>query len=235
MLVKINILEDRNGLSLMGRIFLDRSRRRTQTNKGVIQASQVEEALILKTSPRARNRGRAEVLLEIVVNDAVVDHRLTVLAIFHLCDLLLQELQVSDDVEVLNEVQNLVLRLLDLAKSQYSFSLMTQIFVLQSRLALLELDIPKAQKLLIQASTLAEEKGLQTLALKIVEEQTTLDTQIHKWEDFIKRKASMSEIIEFIRIENYIEMVVRNKLLHKEVDVLDYATKAQSVVRTFND
>lgn len=141
----------------------------------------------------------------------------------HFCDLFLLELRLSGDLEVLNEVQNYSFRLLEIAKSQHSFSLLAETYVLQSKLSLLNLDIPKAQNLIIQAYILAEEKSLQNLALKIAEEQNTLNAQIHKWEEFIKRKASVGEIIEFSQIEDYIENIVRTKLLQKDIDVLQYA------------
>lgn len=46
----------------------------------------------------------------------------------------------------------------------------------------------------------------------------------------IKRKVSVSEIIEFTQIEDYIENIVRTKLFQKDVDELQYAQTARSIV-----
>lgn len=142
------------------------------------------EAMILKTSRRARNRVRAEDLLHQVIQEKTrlqIGYQLDSRAIFHLCDLLLFELRISEEQEILTEVHTLLAQLNEIAKTQNSYSLLIQVFLLQAKLALMELELDKAKELLSQAQTLAEEKGLKNLAMKITKERVTLVNQLDKW------------------------------------------------------
>ena len=136
---------------------------------------------------------KAEEILSTIVEEEVVDHSLTVTAMIHLCDLLLFELKMTGEVEILDEVKSLTKRLFEIAKEQSSHSLLAETYVLQSKLALLEMNIEKAQNLLNQALLTAEDKGLRTLAIKIYSEKTSLDTQIEKWKHLAKQKAPLCE------------------------------------------
>ncbi|MFW9998149.1 MAG: tetratricopeptide repeat protein, partial [Candidatus Odinarchaeota archaeon] len=77
-------------------------------NKLINQRYRVAEALVLRTNPRSRYRVKAEEILEQVVAEEIADHELTVFALLNLCDLLLIELEISNDPDVLTEIQLLV-------------------------------------------------------------------------------------------------------------------------------
>ncbi|MFX0065800.1 MAG: tetratricopeptide repeat protein [Candidatus Hermodarchaeota archaeon] len=184
-----------------------------EKNKIISQWCRVAEALELKMSKRPRNLGKAAELLEEVVEDEIVDHKLMVTALLNLCDLLLIELRTSGDSEVLNEVKNFVSKLLDIANQQRSHSLLAETYLLQSKLALLELNIQEARRLLTQAQLLADERGLQRLAMKISNEHDSLLDQLSMWEDFIGRNASLSERAELAQLEDLVVRMVRKKTI----------------------
>ena len=150
-------------------------------NKLISQLWRVAEALVLKTSTRARHRVKAEELLEQVTEEEVVDHEVTVAALLNLCDLLLTELRVSGDPEVLGEVQAHVTRLREIAQQQHSHWVLAETYVLQAKLALVELDVQGARRCLEQAQRLAKERGLQRLAMRISTEHDTLLDQLDQW------------------------------------------------------
>ncbi|MFW9780467.1 MAG: tetratricopeptide repeat protein [Candidatus Heimdallarchaeota archaeon] len=196
------------------------------------QLSRVAEALILKTSGRTLNRGKAEELLQNVVNEETLQHSLTVLAMLHLCDLKLKDLRsMEKDLDLLNEIQILLENLVTISKSHRSFRLLAETYILQSKLALFELDINRSQNLLGQAQMLAEEKGLRMLASKIIEERKQLTTQMSRWEEYIQKKVLPSEIEEFIRIDEFIENMVQNRLFPRDLDVLQYAREARLAIQ----
>jgi tetratricopeptide (TPR) repeat protein len=202
------------------------------TDKLHNQLARVAEALLLKTSDRTLNRGKAEELLQDVLNEETVKHSLTVLAMLHLCDLKLKDLQSMDkDLDLLSDIQILLEKLVMIAKSHHSFRLLAETYILQSKLALFELDISRSQSLLVQAQMLAEEKGLRMLASKITEEQKKLTIQISKWEEFIEKKVPPSDIEEFIRIDEFIENMVQNRLFPRDLDVMQYAREARLAIR----
>lgn len=182
-----------------------------EDNKRISMIYRVAEALVLKTSPRARHRVKAEELLEQVAKEEVV-HATTVTARLNLCDLLLAELRTSDDPDLLGEVQTHVTRLLEIATQQHSHWLWAETYVLQAKLALVELNVQGARRFLDQAQRLAEERGLQRLAMRISTEHDTLLDQLGQWQDFIDRNASLKERAELARLEEQVVRMIRKRV-----------------------
>jgi hypothetical protein len=87
---------------------------------------------------------------------------------------------------------------------------------LQAKLALLDLDIDLAKRLLIQGQTIAEEKGLSRLAFKISLELDTLIGQTEKWEELINRNGSMIERLELTQLERTIYQMI---LKREEINI----------------
>ncbi|MFW9780005.1 MAG: tetratricopeptide repeat protein [Candidatus Heimdallarchaeota archaeon] len=191
----------------------------------------VAQALLLKTSPRIKDKARAQELLHQVVNEEKVDHDLAVMALLILCELFLLELQMSGAQEVLDEVKAFTRRLLMIAKQQPSFWLLAETYVLKSRLALFELDLQSTSQFLDQALLLAEEKGLKRLAVKIYSEQNQFRDQMEHWERLIKQKAPPSERLELAQLESLIRRMANRQLEITEEETLAYAQRAQELVK----
>jgi tetratricopeptide (TPR) repeat protein len=204
-------------------------------SKIVRQRYLIANALLLKSYKRTRHKMKAEEILAEVVEEEVVDHALTVTAMIHLCDLLLFELKMTGEEEILDEAISLTNRLLTIAKQQGSHSVLAETYVLQSKLALLELDMKKAQNLLEIALLNAEDKGLRNLAIKIYSEKTLLETQIEKWEYLVKQKAPLNERLELTRLEDLISRVASERLEVTEEEVQQYLVRAKDVVKTFDE
>ncbi len=193
----------------------------------------VANALILKSHKRTRDKMKAEELLLEVVESEIVNHALTITAMIHLCDLLLFELKMTSEGEILKEVKILIERLHNIAKQQDSHSLLIEIHVLQSKLALLEMDVQTAQKLLDQALITAEKKGLRYLAIKIYSEKTLLDTQIEKWEYLVKQKAPINERLKLTRLEELITGIGKERDDITEEEVKKYSIRAKGIPEAF--
>ena len=195
----------------------------------------IAKALLLKSQKRTRHKMKAEEILSKVVEEEVVDHSLTVTAMIHLCDLLLFELKMTGEEEILDEVKTLTQKLFSTAKEQSSHLLLAETYVLQSKLALLEMNIEKAQNLLQQALLTAEEKGLRNLAIKIYSEKTSLDAQIEKWRHLIKQKSSINERLELTRLEDLVTRVANNKIDVTEDEVEKYTVRAKEIAKKFDE
>lgn len=182
-----------------------------EDNKVISQQYRVSKALLLKNSLRARNRGKAEELLTQVVKEEIVQHEVTIIALLSLCDLLIAELRVSGTQEVLEEVKILVNQLLEIAAQQHSHWVLAETYVLQSRLALVELDIKAARHSLDNAQLIAEKRGLRRLAMQISTEHDTLLDQLQHWEDIIDRNASMNERVELAQLENMLVQMIQKR------------------------
>jgi hypothetical protein len=201
----------------------------------ITQRYQVAQALMLKTSPRIKDKARAQEILQQFIEEECSDHDLTVAALLILCDLLLVELRMSSALEVLEEVKTINSRLLSIAKQQYSFWLFAETYVLKARLALFELDLKNSTQLLDQALLIAEENGLTKLAVKIYSEQTRLQDQMAQWQQLADRDASLNERLDLARLESMILRMARRKLEITEEETLEYAKRAQQLAKVWSN
>ena len=199
-------------------------------NKLIGQKYRLAKALILKESDRVIKKAEAQQIFEEIVQEDLIFFFHKVIAMLNLCDLLLQELRTSGSEEVLNELKEILFQLLDVAEEQNSFFWLAQTYWLQSRLALVELDIDQAQQLLTQARTIAETKGLHQIAEMISNEHTSLINQISTWQKFGQLKPSKNEIIELTQLEDLIERMIYTKLQRREEEIIEYAAKAKQLV-----
>ncbi len=183
-----------------------------EDNKIISQQYRIAEALILKNSPRTRDKGKAEELFANIINEEITQSEVTILALLNLCDLLISDLRVSGAQEVLDEAQSLVNRLLKIAKQQHSHWVLAETYMLQSKLALVELDLIGARQLLEKAQQIAEKRGLHRLAMRISTEHDTLLGQLNQWEDIIERNASISERVELAQLEDVLMKMVRKQV-----------------------
>jgi tetratricopeptide (TPR) repeat protein/predicted amidohydrolase len=192
-------------------------------NRVIDQRYRVAKALSLKTSKRARHMVEAAEILEGVVGEEVADHSLTVTAMIHLCDLLVLELKATGEEHVFDSVKELTRGLLDIAQEQSSQLLLAETSLLQSKLALVELDVEQARHFLTKAYNIAEEKGLHLLARKVAHERNLLQSQMHKWQRIIQQNPSPKEMIDITQLDLLLE-----RMIHKTVAVLTDEEKAIS-------
>ncbi|NVM35899.1 MAG: hypothetical protein HWN81_09905 [Candidatus Lokiarchaeota archaeon] len=173
----------------------------------------LNKALLLKTSPRARNRSKAEEILKQILKDEDSDFELILKALTNLCELLLTELRMTNDLEVLEEINPLIARLLDTAEKSYSYSILCETYLLQAKLSLLTFKIKKAKRFLTQAQQIAERFGLNLLARKISNEHDKLLKQLSMWENLKESKASLNERMELARLNEQMENMTRKRAI----------------------
>ncbi|MFX0124335.1 MAG: hypothetical protein ACFFAE_11905, partial [Candidatus Hodarchaeota archaeon] len=149
----------------------------------------------------------------------------------YLCESLLQELRATGNEEIIQDIKSLLERFRIITEKQYSHFWLAQIYWLEFRLALLELDIDRSQKLLRQALTFTEEKGLKRLAIEISREYTIFMKQISRWEQIIDQKPSMEEVIELTQLGDLIDRMINKRIYRKEEEIMDYAAKAKELLR----
>jgi len=98
----------------------------------------LSKADILKQSPRIHNRAKAEEILKQVVQREIIPSLdLTIGAIVSLCELLLDELRITNDIGVLDDLKPYIKQLLDIAEKTNSFWILAETYTLQGKLALL--------------------------------------------------------------------------------------------------
>jgi len=173
----------------------------------------LNKALILKKSSRIRNRGEAEEILTQILEDENSNFELILTALTNLCELLFTELRLTHDLEVLEEINTLIARLLGITEKTDSHSILCEIYLLQAKLSLLNFDIKKAQRFLTQAQQIAEKFGLNLLEKKIATENEDLLKKLDLWEKLKEAGAPMADRLELARIDDKILRIVYNRVL----------------------
>ncbi|MFX0113370.1 MAG: tetratricopeptide repeat protein [Candidatus Hodarchaeota archaeon] len=182
-------------------------------NKKVSQQARLAEALVLKASPRIRDKARAQEIFQQVTKEEIVVYWLTEFAMLHLCELLLDELKAYGNPKVFQEAKALVHRLYELAQTHYSFWLVVDALILQAKFALIEGNFAAASNFLDQGLLTAEEKGFQLLADKVSAERRHLNEQYETWLHIIQSNAPFQERLAHTRLIEYI------KAAQKVVDI----------------
>ncbi|MFQ5979232.1 MAG: tetratricopeptide repeat protein [Candidatus Heimdallarchaeota archaeon] len=178
-----------------------------EENKIVRQQCRLAEGLVLKTSPRIRDKVRAQEIFQQVAEEELIKYSLTERAMINLCELLLDELKAYGEAAVLQEARTLVHRLYGLAQDQNSFSLVVNALILQAKLALVDGEPVTAEQFLEQAKFTAEEKGLGLLVMRASTELKHLQAQSEVWQQLIRRNAPFHERLERVQIANYLKDV----------------------------
>jgi len=171
-----------------------------------------DQALIFKKDPQVFNLTKAKNLLEQIINEEIIDFDIYIAALLELCDLLLINLQDTNDLKILDMIQPYIKKLIENAKKIQSYRLLAEIYLLQAKLELITLDLNNAQRSLITAHQIAEKCGLKLLILRIVNEQDELQKQFTKWESFKTSKAILAERIELARIDEQLVRMLRRRV-----------------------
>ncbi|MHA1461246.1 MAG: tetratricopeptide repeat protein [Promethearchaeota archaeon] len=176
-----------------------------EDNKIIDLTYRYSKARVLKTSPRIHNRAKAEEIFKQIVQEEMIHGELTINSFLNLCELLLDELRTTNEIEVLNELENTITQLLALAESTGSYWVLAETYALQGKLALLTLDLKGARRLLTQAQQIAEKHGMNLLAGKISIEHDNLLKELNKWEDLKDQDVSLKERVELAHIDEQID------------------------------
>lgn len=210
----VKLLLDQNKIA-QAKHYLDELQKLSEQidNKKIRQRFQLSYALYLKNNPRVKNLYRAQTMLREIAEHAVVKHELTVEALIHLCDLLIFELKISNDQEIVNEINEILAKLLDIAKEIRSYYLWSEINFLKAKLALMNLDLASARKLFNHAQIIAQEQGLQQLAMRISNEHDLLLEQEKMWEKLQQAPPDFSKRTELAQVNANIQRIKRQGIV----------------------
>jgi len=172
----------------------------------------ISKGLILKSSKRLAEKIEAQKYFNLVVKSESSRFDVVSEAILNLIEVLLLELKSTESTEILTAIENLTQKLLNDAKRQNIYPILIKTYLLQSKLALLQLEIDKAKKFLEKASKLADEKKLNKLSLAIMKEQKELTEKLTFWKVLVDKKSSYLERVELAQIENTIIQMTNHRL-----------------------
>jgi tetratricopeptide (TPR) repeat protein len=182
------------------------------------------EAIVFKMSKRIALKFQAQQILQAIVDEEIIEHNITILAMWNLCELLVLEITISEvEEDLFLEVTALSEKLHSIAQTQNSSLLTAMALILKTKLSLVEGNVEEANDLLSFAKRITEEKKLHILLPKVKYEQETIQSEFNKWEELIQRKATIQERLEQARVGNYIVEAkrIQEAWVHSPADVFD--------------
>ena len=178
-------------------------------NKMMEHTYEVSKALLLKASPRIRNHAKAEKIYKQIIKEDMVHSESTIRALLYLCELLLDEIQTTNELEILEEIDPLITQLLDIAKNSNSYWVLSETYMLQAKLALLTLDLNGARRLLTKAQKIAETHGMLRLATKISIEHDSLLKEMNTWKDLEESGATLEKRFELAKLNEQMAYMLK--------------------------
>ncbi|MHA2172368.1 MAG: tetratricopeptide repeat protein, partial [Candidatus Kariarchaeaceae archaeon] len=185
-------------------------------NAQVTLYNKLARALILKNSKRALNQSQSQLILIDISEMPVIDHNLSVLALHHLTELLLQELKISGNKDILSEIEMTIEKLVEIADSQNMPALLIRAYLFRARLSMLNLQLEEAKKIQVKAHDLAEEKGLRHLSFLVSNEMDEFARQVNRWGELASSSFDVEQVIELSQLEMILN---RTDLTEQEVNM----------------
>jgi tetratricopeptide (TPR) repeat protein len=172
-------------------------------------------ARVLKSSTRPRDRAEAERILKEIIETEKNFSWLVINALIDICDLYIKELKLTKDVTIIDEINPYISQLQDQVEKDYPLLARTKL--LQARIALFQMNMGDARRLLTQAQEIADENGYQHLAQTISMEHDNLLGQLDILENLKETKVSVSKRMNLASLSESIEDFIETR----ETDIPD--------------
>ncbi|MFW9940742.1 MAG: tetratricopeptide repeat protein [Candidatus Thorarchaeota archaeon] len=166
----------------------------------------ISKARILSSSSRVRDRAKAEKILKKILEESQ-NRWISMDALMVLCEFYFQELKVSNDLEILEDIQPLIDKLSKAAEQSNSFSLRAYAFLLNGNISLLQLNMGDARRYLTEAQQIADSHSLQRLAREISHAHDQLIEQLDGLESYKKKKMTLSERMNLAALDDTLDLM----------------------------
>jgi len=150
------------------------------------------------------DRVEAETILKKAIKDSS-DNIFNYTPVINLCDWYFEEFRISNQMEILDDIQPLIDLLQKNAVRSNSYLLLANAKLLEAKVALLRINMVGARKLLTEAQQIADEHDLHLLAGEISKEHDKLLEELKLWESFKKEKASVAERLKLASVDTVLE------------------------------
>ena len=163
-------------------------------------------ALYLKSSKRAINQSKALEILQGLSKRKEIEFEHRYLVLINTIEILIFELQITKNEDVLIEIYQLVRDLSDLAVHCGSNRLILEIYLFESKIALLEFNIKEALRLVDKTIERASHYKIPHLKEKAELQKQEILTYIEKWEQGLKFSDTIS-ILDEVKFRDYLNEI----------------------------
>ncbi len=183
----------------------------------VNQIFSLSTALFLRSYIDKESKKKAKQILIELVDQEITYYQTTERAYLNLCDILLEEIRDSNNLQLLEELREYTKRLAIIATMRDSHLLLIELHFLQSKIFILELKVEEAFELLELAQEIAREKGLVRLEILLSNEYDILLNQLDVWEDFTQHLPTLEDRLEYTHIETLLNNMIRKWINYADV------------------
>jgi len=174
------------------------------------------KSYLLKSSMRSRDRVMAEDLFREIIEEDRPIYIYKLRALTGLCELLLVELRVSNDINIISEIKPLLEKLIGMAQHSGLYYYLIEAYILHGKLAFIMFDIESARRYLTQAQRMAERYGYIGLADEIAGLHEAMMERLDTWEQLEKTNAPLSERMELARLDDHLKGKFRSRMMKME-------------------
>lgn len=162
------------------------------------------KAFILRHSKRLHQQMKAYEKFSQLIQEGIKEYDLAIFAILNLCEVLMIELKSTGEQAALEEIEVSLQKLIDLSQKNNAFEMIVDVFILQSKVYLIQGKENLAKKTLDEAQIMSERKNLPHLVLKISTQKELMNKEIEKWIKQSSKHTNFKERLEKIELQNYI-------------------------------
>jgi len=173
------------------------------------QLYRLSAATVLKSSTSAPDRSLAKEHLTVVINSPQTTYEIPTMANLLLCDLLVEDIRINGDEGLLDELKLHLSSFAERANRRGQTGLYVEVLLLQSKVALVKLDVKETYRFLDLARKLADENGLERMLERITDERDALIRALALWEQLGEDGPPLAERTEKVRIHEQIEKMIR--------------------------
>lgn len=163
-------------------------------------------ALVKNKEKKFKSKSEAQGLFYYIIKNEILDWNITIKSMTYLAESLIEEFMFFEDPDIIEEAKNIIDKMHTIAKDKKSFSLLTEMYLLKMKFAVIEGYLDKAILMLDQAYFTSSEKNLGTLLKKVKIEQKKIQEEYQDWKDFLKN-SSIKERFEKIEIVDYMNKI----------------------------
>ena len=176
----------------------------------------MDKGWLLKSSMRFRDRVLAEDLFREIIEDDSSIFMFKLAALSGLCELLIVELRISNDITIINEIKPLLEKLSIMAQHSGLYYWLIEAYILNGKLALIMFDMENSRLYLTQAQYMAEKHGYIGLANEIKGLHEAMMEKKDIWAQMEKNDAPLSERMDLARLDEHLNGRFRMRMMRME-------------------
>ena len=181
----------------------------------ILYRYQVAQALMFKANSSDEMQSKSLFLLRELSKKKDMEHELLIEVLINLSDLLLTELRISNDLSILDEIEELIQRLLDIGEREHSYLLLTQTYFLLAKFRFMTLKFDEARNTLTKAQEIAEKYGLTNLAIMISQEHDKMLDQQIKLKNIKAKPENIEKRIELAQIDTQMQYMYHQGMVEQ--------------------